>query len=42
MLYYWWLCTILVPVVALDMLLTACPLNRGAWPIGLEYLVDDY
>lgn len=42
MLYYWWLYTIVAPVVVLDMLLRACPLYRGAWPLGLDYLAEDY
>ena len=42
MLYYWWLYTVLAQVVALDMLLRACPLSRATWPVGLDYLADDY
>ncbi len=42
MLYYWWLYSVLAPVVALDMLLHACPLSRATWPVGLDYLADDY
>ena len=42
MLYYWWLYTVLVPIVALDVLLRACPLSRSAWPLGLDYLAEDY
>jgi hypothetical protein len=42
MLYYWWLYTVVAPVVVLDMLLRACPLYRGAWPLGLDYLAEDY
>jgi hypothetical protein len=42
MLYYWWLYSVLTPMVALDMLLRACPLYRATWPVGLDYLADDY
>jgi hypothetical protein len=42
MLCYWWLYTIAAPVVALDILLRACPLFRGLSPVGLEYLAKDY
>ena len=42
MLGYWWLCPVLVPVVAVDMLLRATPFCLGAWPIGFEYLGKDY
>jgi len=42
MLGYWWLCPVLVPIVALDILLCASPLYFSAWPIGLEYLAKDY
>ena len=42
MLYYWWLYTVVAPIVALDMLLRACPLYVGAWPIGLDHLAKDY
>ncbi len=41
MLYYWWLYTIVTPIVILDMLRRASPLYAGAWPLGLEYLVRD-
>jgi hypothetical protein len=42
MLYYWWLYTVAAPIVALDMLRRASPLHRVVWPIGLDYLADDY
>ncbi len=42
MLYYWWLYSVLAPVVALDMLLRACLLSRATWPVGLDFLADDY
>jgi hypothetical protein len=42
MLYYWWLYTVVAPIIALDMLRRACPLRRAAWPLGLDYLADDY
>ncbi len=42
MLYYWWLYTVVAPIVALDMLRRACPLRRAAWPLGLDYLANDY
>ena len=42
MLYYWWLYSFLGPMVALDMLLRASPLYAGAWPLGLDYLAEDY
>jgi hypothetical protein len=41
MLYYWWLYSVLVPMVAVDMLRRACPLYRAAWPIGLDHLAKD-
>ncbi len=42
MLYYWWLYTVLAPIVALDMLRRASPLYFSAWPLGLDYLAKDY
>jgi hypothetical protein len=42
MLYYWWLWSILTPMVALDMLLRASPLYLTAWPLGLDHLAKDY
>jgi len=42
MLYYWWLYTFVAPLAALDMVLRASPLYFGAWPVGLDYLADDY
>ncbi len=42
MLYYWWLYTVLAPMVALDMLLRASPLYSGAWPLGFDNLAKDY
>jgi len=29
-------------MVALDMLLRACPLYFSPWPLGLDYLAKDY
>ncbi len=43
MLYYMWLYGFLAPIVALDMLLRTSPLYyAGAWPLGFDYLADDY
>jgi len=42
MLYYWGLYSVLAPMVALDMLLRACPLYHSAWPLGLDHLAKDY
>ncbi len=42
MLYYWWLYSVVAPIVAVDMLLRASRLYAGAWPLGLEYLAKDY
>ncbi len=42
MLYYWWLLTLLTPLVIADMLRRASPLYPGAaWPLGLQYLTQD-
>ncbi len=42
MLYYWWLYSVLTPIVALDMFLRASPLYAGAWPLGFDQLAKDY
>ncbi len=42
MLYYWWLYSVVAPIVAVDMLLRASRLYVGAWPLGLDYLAKDY
>ena len=42
MLYYWWLYSVLAPVVVLDMLMRVSPLYVGAWPVGLDALAGDY
>ena len=42
MLYYWWLYGFVAPVVALDMLLRASPFYYGAWPLGFDFLANDY
>ena len=42
MLYYWWLYSVMTPMVMLDMLLRAGPLYYGAWPLGFDYLANDY
>jgi len=42
MLCYWWLYSVLSPMVALDMLLRACSLYRATWPVGLDYLAEGY
>ena len=43
MLYYMWLYGFLAPIVALDMLLRTSPLYyAGAWPLGFDYLANDY
>ena len=38
MLYYWWLYTVVTPLVLLDMLRRLSPFYAGVWPLGLEYL----
>ena len=42
MLYYMWLYGFLAPIVALVMLLRTSPLYYGAWPLGFDYLANDY
>ena len=43
MLYYMWLYGFIAPIVALDMLLRTSPLYyAGAWPLGFDYLANDY
>jgi len=43
MLYYLWLYGFVAPVVALDMLLRTSPLYYyGAWPLGFDFLANDY
>ena len=42
MIYYWWLYSVVAPMVVLDMLLRASPLYSRAWPLGLDYLAKDY
>ncbi len=42
MLYYWWLYNVVAPMVAFGMLMRVSPLYAGAWPLGLDYLAEDY
>ncbi len=41
MLYYWWLYTVLGPLVALDLLGRLSPFYVPVWPLGLEYLARE-
>lgn len=42
MIYYWWLYSVVTPIVVLDMLLRGSPLYSGAWPLGFDHLANDY
>ena len=43
MLCYWWLFSLVTPVVFLDALWRSSPLYfAGAWPLGFDHLAADY
>jgi hypothetical protein len=43
MLYYWWLFSVLTPVFLIDALTRNSPLYAyGAWPLGFDFLANDY
>jgi hypothetical protein len=39
LIYYWWLYSVMTPIVIFDMIRAASPFPRRAWPVGMEDLV---
>jgi len=41
MLYFWWIYSLMGPLVVLDFMRWLSPLHVAHWPLGLEYLSQD-